>query len=899
VPSRVLTKEFQRTQGRTRRAILSATFLILSVGATSAWQMLRLSSGADLVVRSYDAVQAIGELTEALLSAETGQRGFLLTGQSTYLADYSAAVRSLPLLRDQLLERVAPYVDDEHRRDLSATLDVKLAEMAEVLELHQDGHHAEARRALETNSGKLVMDNLREMLDLVRRAEEARLVERQAEFRRTRSLGIISIAAVGLLSCVIAFLLLRGQHQATKRLLAAVNIIQRQKGYLEAMLSSVSAPLILLDLEGNIRFANSASVQLFDAPEERLIGRPLTEYVQFRGSSERSGDESIFERAVAERRVLRERRVGIQTPSGPQVIGLTVRPVEAEGGAPIGCMITLRDIDEEEAAVEELHQQDRVRNLEATLGRIVAETAGARQLLGRCADAVRQMSDGSLVRIWIGDVLEPGATLSLGATTAKESSGEVRPSSLVESAWRDGMPTSQRGQKGPYCAAFPMVADAAALGVLEIVSDARIHERLASELPRLANAIALGYERRRTAETVANIALEKDRFIATLSHELRGPLLPLKFAVSEISQRGTQVDPKLTGLMSRQVIQLERLVEDLLDAQRLKRGTLSLRLARFDLRQAIEQSAEAVEPLLEGRRQRVEIELPSEALPIEGDQARLVQVISNLLNNASRYSPRESVITVRAERDGENALVRVIDRGIGIAEENLARVFHMFDQGSTGGNSDGLGIGLALVRQLLELHGGTVSAASPGVGQGATFTVQLPLREVHDALPLAPQRSELVRDERAREHEPPTGIQLEAPRPGKSSPVHPPVGMFDRCVVVDDDVDSAETIALMLKSWGLSASVAHDASGALEAIGRLEPELVLLDLTMPGQDRYAIIERLRGEKGSRLRVVAVTGHADEEVRKEALARGFDDLLVKPISAEQLAAAASRSSSLLS
>lgn len=896
MPSRVLTKEFQRTQGRTRRAILSATFLILSVGATSAWQMLRLSGGADLVVRSYDAVQAIGELTEALLSAETGQRGFLLTDQSTYLADYSAAVRSLPLLRDQLLDRVAPYVDAQHRRDLSSTLDVKLAEMAEVLELHQDGHYVAARRALETNSGKLVMDSLREMLDLVRVAEEQRLAERQAEFRRTRSLGIISIVAVGLLSCGVAFLLLRGQHQATKRLLAAVNIIQRQKGYLEAMLSSVSAPLILLDLEGNIRFANSSSVQLFDAPEERLIGKPLSEYVQFRGSSERSGGETIFERAVAERRVLRERRVGIQTPSGPQVIGLTVRPVEAEGGAPIGCMITLRDIDEEEAAVEELHQQDRVRNLEATLGRIVAETAGARHLLDRCAEAVRQMSDAQLVRVWIGDVLEPGAALCVGATTA-EGSTDVRPTPLVESAWRDGVPASQRGQE-PYCAAFPMVADAAALGVLEIVSESRIHERLASELPRLANAIALGYERRRTAEKIANIALEKDRFIATLSHELRGPLLPLKFAVSEIAHRGNQVDPKLAGLLSRQVIQLERLVEDLLDAQRLKRGTLSLRLARFDLRRAIEQSAEAVGPLLEGRRQKVEIELPNEALPIEGDQARLVQVISNLLNNASRYSPRESVIKVRAGRTEGDVEVRVIDHGIGIAEENLERVFYMFDQGSTGGNSDGLGIGLALVRQLLALHGGSVSAASPGVGKGATFSVRLPLSQLLENLPVAEQNPELARDHR-RWDPPPLGIQLDPPRPGKSSPTHQRIGMFDSCVVVDDDVDSAETIALMLKSWGLTASVAHDASGALEAIGRLEPELVFLDLTMPGQDRYAIIERLRGEsQGARLRVVAVTGHADDEVRKEALARGFDDLLVKPISAEQLAAAASRSSSSL-
>jgi len=890
VPSRVLTKQFKDTQVRTRRAILVATCLILSIGTVSAWQMLRLSEDAASIVQSYEAMRTIRRLKEALLSAETGKRGFLLTDDPAYLEDYAAGVQAIPHHVAELRQRLTPYVGPRRQAALEAAVDVKVREMDEVLDLYQRGQRTLAVELVGTNAGKVVMDELRGILELVRREEEGRLAVHRADFRRTRNLGLLTVTAVGVFAILLTFFLLRGQRAVSERLLAAVNIIQGQKGYLEAMLSSVHAPLILLDREGNIRFVNAASELLLNDTTERLVGRPLSDYVQFRGTSEAAGDGTIFERALREKRVLRERRIGIQTPSGPQVIGLTVRPVEVEGGMPIGCMITLRDIDQEEATVEELHQQDRVRDLEAKLGRLVAETASARSLLEHCGAAIRQTTEAESVYVWLGDAADPNGALMLLRPAADLPDADRKPSALVIEAWRRGEPREDLVTE-PQRFAFPLSSGPAALGVIEIRARTHLHPRLAAELPRLSSETALGYDRRRNAEKIARMAQEKDRFIATLSHELRGPLVPLKYAVGEMAAGGsTTTNPKLLGLLTRQVTQLERLVDDLLDVQRLQRGTLSLRLAPLDMRAAIEQSVEAALPLFEAKEQKLEVEVEKVSLPLVGDQARLVQVLFNLLNNASRYSAARTSIVLSASRWGKQVEVRVSDHGMGIAKENLERVFDMFEQGSTGGNADGLGIGLALVRQLVVLHGGRVLVSSPGVGAGAMFGISLPMAHAAD-VPV-PERTTPAHRASARGS---AAFELEA-IDEKPAPADLPAGAFERCVIVDDDVDAAETLALMLERWGFAAQVAHDTVGGLETIERVAPELVLLDLTLPGVDRYFLVEQLRNKPGPRIRIVAVTGHADDAVRSEALEHGFDDLLVKPISAEQLALAVSRSGS---
>jgi len=884
VPSRVLSKQFQKAQLWTRRAILAGTFLILSVGSVSAWQMFRLSSDAELVVQSYDAIQVIAELSETVLTAETGHRGFLLTDQDSYLLDYSTAVDAIPRLIEQLHEDVGPYVDSHRQDALEAILDVKLKEMADVLELYEEGRRQEAIETVQANTGQFVMDDLRSMLDLVRSGEEARLAARSRELRNSRTIGLLTTAFVGVLSILLSFLLLRAQRSAGDRLLTAVEIIQGQKGYLEAMLSSMNSPLILLDRNGIIRFVNTVSTSLFGQGPEHLIGRPLSDYLQFRGSSDGAPSSGIFERAVAEGRVLRERRVGIQTPSGPHVVGLTVRPVETEGKAPIGCLIALDDIDEEKATVEELHQQDRLRDLEATLGRIVAETASARSLLEHCCEAIRKATDAESVQAWLGNAADPNGSLLPLRRGMEVPEYDRHAPAFVTEAWRRNTPREEKASDSA-CVALPLTSDPAALGVIEVRTRVPVHPRLAAELPRLVAGAALGYDRRRKGEKVARMATEKDRFIATLSHELRGPLVPLKYGVTKLNDDASS-DPKLVGLLSRQVIQLERLVEDLLDVQRLQRGTMSLRLTALDMRAVVDQSVEAVLPLIAGKRQKLEVEVESDTLPVYGDQARLVQILFNLLNNASRYSPAGTTIHLSAARWGRQVEVRVSDHGIGIAEENLERVFHLFEKGNTGGSTEGLGIGLALVRQLVVLHGGKVIVSSPGVGSGATFGILLPLADMGEVERASPRSERPTPPE-----EPPSDPEQDEAERVSSAALRTP--MFERCVVVDDDADTAETLALMLASWGVTANVAHDASEAFDAVQRHEPELVLLDLTLPGQERFDVIEQLRRKVGPTVRVVAVTGHADDEIRREAMARGFDDLLVKPISVEQLAAVASR------
>jgi PAS domain S-box-containing protein len=362
-------------------------------------------------------------------------------------------------------------------------------------------------------------------------------------------------------------------------------------------------------------------------------------------------------------------------------------------------------------------------------------------------------------------------------------------------------------------------------------------------------------ERARLVAQLQDADRRKDEFLATLAHELRNPLAPLRNALQllELTVHGdARVDP-LREMMERQVSHLVRLVDDLLEMSRISRGALELRKERVEVSAVVRNAIETSDPLISGGRHRLSVALPSQPAWIEGDAVRVAQILSNLLNNAAKYTDPGGDIRLRAElRDGAVA-ISVRDNGIGIAPEAMPRLFEMFARaaGPDRAGHGGLGIGLALSRRLAEMHGGKLEGNSAGLRRGAEFTLTLPLAAPGpQALPATPQA--------ARSGLPPR-----------------------RILVVDDNRDAAESLGLVLKFLGADVRIAADGAEALQAYEAYKPSVVFLDIGMPSMDGYEVARRIRQGDSGRPAIVALTGWGQEQDRRRAREAGFDHHLVKP------------------
>jgi PAS domain S-box-containing protein len=364
-------------------------------------------------------------------------------------------------------------------------------------------------------------------------------------------------------------------------------------------------------------------------------------------------------------------------------------------------------------------------------------------------------------------------------------------------------------------------------------------------------------DRVRDREALQEADQRKNEFLAMLAHELRNPLAPIRNAleVLRLAEATPDLLRQIRETMQRQVQVMVRLVDDLLDVSRITRGKIELRKEPLDLAPVLARAVEMARPLIDEQRHQLTMELPPDPLRVEGDPVRLAQAIGNLLNNAAKYTAPGGRIWLRAARADGEIVLRLTDTGIGIAPEMLSRVFDLFTQADhpPARAQGGLGIGLTLVRRLVELHGGRVEAHSGGRGLGSEFVVRLPA--LPDARPAKSDRTE---------------------RGGGSGPAR-------RILVVDDNIDSAETLTALLRLWGHEVQSAHSGPEALAAARALRPEIVLLDIEMPDMSGYEVAQRLRNESGLQSTViVAVTGYGQERDRRRSAEAGFRAHLVKPI-----------------
>ena len=352
-------------------------------------------------------------------------------------------------------------------------------------------------------------------------------------------------------------------------------------------------------------------------------------------------------------------------------------------------------------------------------------------------------------------------------------------------------------------------------------------------------------------------------FLSMLAHELRNPLQPITYAntlLGKLADASPEL-PRLQGIIERQVRHMTRLIDDLLDASRISNGKISLDKSILSLADIIAVAAEASQPLIEGRQQQLRIVLPPAQVMIEGDCVRLAQVFSNLLNNASKFSPESEVIELTAQLAGQTVHISVRDNGMGIAPELQPFIFDLFTQGmqSLDRAQGGLGIGLTVVRSLVEMHGGTVRGTSDGIGLGSTFTVLLPLNTSTGEIP-----------------------SLLRPLVPNFSPL--------QILLVEDNLDAAETLSLLLKLHGHEVRQCHDGTDAVEMAQADRYDLVICDIGLPGVDGFTVVERIRAAlPGKPPFFIATSGYNQPQDRERAIRSGFDHYLVKPVSIEILLA----------
>jgi signal transduction histidine kinase/ActR/RegA family two-component response regulator len=511
------------------------------------------------------------------------------------------------------------------------------------------------------------------------------------------------------------------------------------------------------------------------------------------------------------------------------------------------CAIALASPDGEWLEVATIHDRDPVRQ------QFEREVAGTLRMRRGEGLSGKVLATGSAVLLASVAPNEVSARIAPSVAKEMETLG-VRSMLIVPLKARGrtlGTITTSRFEEGnPFTfddlALLEDLADRAALAI----ETARLHEA-----EREARARAEDADRR------------KDEFLAMLGHELRNPLAPIWTAIELLRQLPAQGERQawVRDVIARQVAQLSRLVDDLLDVSRINLGKIELRLEALDLGAIAIQALEASRPLLSERNHQVSVELPMVPVRVQGDAVRLTQIISNLLNNAAKYTDPPGQVRLRVASEGGEAIVTVSDTGIGISAEMLGRVFDLFAQGrqARDRSKGGLGVGLTLVKRLVEMHGGHVRVSSPGEGHGSEFVLGFPLLAAEAQLACA-----------------------------EAMPADGPAAAR-RVLIADDNVDAAEGLRLLLEFDRHEVEVVHDGAAAVAALARSEPEVVLLDISLPVVDGLEVARQVRARSGAngahRPLLVAITGLGRDEDRQRSVDAGFDHHLVKPIDPVRLAA----------
>lgn len=632
----------------------------------------------------------------------------------------------------------------------------------------------------------------------------------------------------GVMGCVLVF-----------RDITARRKTERAQALLAAIVTASDDAIVSKTLEGIILSWNAGAERLFGYTSAEAVGQSINLIIP---PELRDEERSILQRLRRGERIDHFETVRI-TKDGKRVeISLTISPVRDEAGRTIGASKVARDITSRKRAEKALREsEERFRELANNID----------QFVWTC-DELGEVT-------WYND-----RWYDYTGTTFEQTKGEgwkavqhpdhldrvvagLGQSIATGEPWEDIFPL--RGKDGTYrwflSRAIPLRDE-----------NGRIVRWLGTNTDVT--------EQRQLEEALREADRRKDEFLATLAHELRNPLAPIRNAVQILLLQGPpNSEPRWPlEVIDRQVRQMARLLDDLLDVSRISHNKLELRKERIELSEVVQSAVETSHPAIDSGGHELTVDLPSEPIHLDADPVRLAQVLSNLLNNAAKYTNSGGHIRLTGNRQGSDVIISVKDDGIGIGAEALPRVFDMFSQGKsvTARSQNGLGIGLSLVQGIVDLHGGSIVARSDGPGRGSEFVIRLP-GTVEPAIEERPARGE---------------IRKEAPSSKPS------------VLVVDDCRDSADGLAMLLQMMGHDVQTANDGEAAIKAAAEFKPEVVLLDIGMPNMDGYEACRRIREQPGgSEMFLIAVTGWSQGDDRRRTEEAGFDYHLVKPVDPKAL------------
>ena len=606
---------------------------------------------------------------------------------------------------------------------------------------------------------------------------------------------------------------------------------------LASIVESSDDAIISKSLDGIIQSWNAAAERLFGYTADEAIGRHISLIIP----PERIGEEDTIIASLKAGRRIDHYETERQRSNGERIeVSLTISPLRDAAGNVVGASKIVRDITDRSRA-------------EAERDKFVTLIENSTDFIGMCdLNGVPFFVNRAGLRLVGLEDVEEARRTPLASFFFPEDQPhlmqEFIPSVLekghgeIEVRFRH----FKTGQARWMAYKVLTLPDAAGRPVALATVSQDVTER-----KRLEDSL------RRVAADLSEADRRKNEFLAMLAHELRNPLAPIRHAIRAL-QLGNGDGNALraaTDMLDRQVGQMVRLVDDLLDMSRISRGRIELRRDRVALAPIISQAVEATRALYRSMNHELTVTLPQRPVYIDADPARLAQVVGNLLNNACKFTDSGGHVWLTVEQAGAQVIIRVEDNGIGIAPDQLSHLFDMFTQVDTSveRSRDGLGIGLTLVKTLVEMHGGTVEARSAGLGRGSEFIIRLP-------------------------------TVAEEPRVRPADPVDEPVtSERRRILVVDDNEDAAEWLATLLRLHGHDTNVAHDGIEALRVAERVRPDAVLLDIGLPRLDGYEVCRRMRQQPWGRdLLIVALTGWGQEEDRERSQSAGFDTHLVKPV-----------------
>jgi PAS domain S-box-containing protein len=955
------------------RGLVYASALIVTLlvanAVTSYHNASSLRAEAVNVERSHAIVDSIFEARSAIKDAETGQRGYLLTGDPGYLRPYHEGVETIAERLAELDTLLQDQVEQSRQMPaLKQSVRAKLDELQQSIELFDTAGFATARERVVNGKDKQTMDEIRSITNAMKEYELDQLALRSKEANRAFEVAISRSTAVtllGILAFAGAVLLTRSNITARTRATAALS---EQMRLLRTTVASINEGIVITDAAGRVVLLNRVAEQMTGPGLEQVANSPIGTVLDVRVEDTETPADNLALEALNTGAVRKasDRRILVGKDDRKYAIEESAAPLFDDDGKIIGAVLAIRDVTEQRRTEREIAEAriyaegivDTIpdplvildRSLHVRSGNLAcftifktteAAAVGASLFaLGGAAwneVPVRELmkaieSGGTDVRTIEVDQVVPDLGPRRLRLSARRLRGAGEHAQLMLLAIRDVtdsranerriqqlLQTEQRNaERLRHVAAASLTLNSAhsregvltvlrqeakrildreeavvtldrsrsiseaealtapllgrggeTIGLVQVYGSGRsetsVNESDETILQQLALVASVAIENARLYEELRDGDRRKDEFLATLAHELRNPLAPIRNSIQILrAPRASERDRELaTATIDRQVTLLVRLVDDLLDVSRITRGKVVLKWENVDLGEIVGQAIEVSRPIVSASGNTLSVKLPQEKVVVFVDPSRIAQVLSNLLNNAAKYTERGGHIWLSCTVEHDEVLIRVRDDGIGIPDTMLPRIFDMFWQldRALERAQGGLGIGLTLVRQLVELHGGRVEARSRGLGQGSEFIVGLPYH---------PHAS------------PPALIAPIATDDADTS------GLLGfKILVVDDNHDSAESLALLLRLGGHEVRTAHDGVEALEVEEAFCPAIVLLDIGLPRMDGHEVARVLRTRRGKDITLVAMTGWGKDDDRRRSADAGFDQHLVKPVDPQLL------------